>query len=141
MKLLKHLEGTRTDAIIILILLVYGFFRLTTFDTWVSLSIFFFVIGAVLGLTARHQLGNSFSVTAKATALITQGVYSKIRHPIYTAGAIICIGFCMLYQHWIIYIISFFFLILQIFRATKEEKILVNAFGQKYTTYKKSTWF
>jgi protein-S-isoprenylcysteine O-methyltransferase Ste14 len=141
MKLIKILEGTRTDALIIAILIFYGFYTHPYFNLWTILSIFCFTTGAGLGLMARHQLGKAFSVKPKATILVKHGVYAKIRHPIYFAGMIINLGFCFLYQHWIIYTITFLLLFLQIFRATKEEKILTKAFGQEYLDYKKSTWF
>src|SRR5271154_7134333 len=51
---------------------------------WIGL-----LIGSI-GLTgvilARYTLGRSFSVTAKATALVTTGIYSRIRNPIYVSG-------------------------------------------------------
>jgi protein-S-isoprenylcysteine O-methyltransferase Ste14 len=43
-------------------------------------------IGLVLWISARLQLGQSFTVRARATALVTTGLYSKIRHPIYLFG-------------------------------------------------------
>jgi protein-S-isoprenylcysteine O-methyltransferase Ste14 len=41
------------------------------------------VVGYVLLITARMQLGKSFSVIPQAKALITHGLYSRIRNPIY----------------------------------------------------------
>ncbi len=38
------------------------------------------------------QLGSSFSVQAKATTLVTTGVYSRIRNPIYIFGAMFVLG-------------------------------------------------
>ena len=48
---------------------------------WVGLVL------AAIGLSgvilARRTLGQSFSVAPKARALVTTGIYSKIRNPIY----------------------------------------------------------
>jgi protein-S-isoprenylcysteine O-methyltransferase Ste14 len=41
---------------------------------------------------ARLQLGRSFSGEARATALVTHGLYSKIRNPIYVFGAAFIAG-------------------------------------------------
>jgi len=41
---------------------------------------------------ARLQLGASFSVKAKASKLVTTGLYSKIRNPIYVFGALFLVG-------------------------------------------------
>jgi protein-S-isoprenylcysteine O-methyltransferase Ste14 len=48
--------------------------------------------GQVLLMVARVQLGASFSVTAKAQKLVTTGLYSKIRNPIYVFGAMFLVG-------------------------------------------------
>ena len=52
------------------------------------------IAGVVIGLPslallvlARIQLGGSFSVRPKAQALVTHGLYSRIRNPIYLFGA------------------------------------------------------
>jgi hypothetical protein len=50
-------------------------------------------IGTVLALVgvsligiARFQLGKSFAIKAEAHELVTRGLYSKIRNPIYVFG-------------------------------------------------------
>ncbi|MGA8525908.1 MAG: methyltransferase, partial [Candidatus Sulfotelmatobacter sp.] len=48
-------------------------------------------IGGIV--TARFQLGKSFAITAKAHQLVTHGIYSKIRNPIYVSGAVMLVGF------------------------------------------------
>src|SRR5271157_3291904 len=52
-------------------------------------------IGLLLGLIglagvilSRYTLGRSFSVAPKATALVTSGIYSRIRNPIYISGEV-----------------------------------------------------
>src|SRR5271170_8058348 len=39
-----------------------------------------------LWMLARYQIGDSFAVLAEARKLVTHGIYSKIRHPIYVFG-------------------------------------------------------
>src|SRR5262249_11596499 len=41
------------------------------------------VIGFVLWTAARFQLGTSFTVTPQARQLVSTGIYSRIRNPIY----------------------------------------------------------
>ncbi len=141
MNLLKKFKGTTSDVIIILMLIAFGLYRHHKIDFRTIISLFLFIIGAAVGLTARYQLGNSFSVSPQAKKLITTGIYSKIRHPIYFAGIIINIGLCLLYKHWIFYVLIVLIVIIQTIRSTKEEKILTKTFGQEYIEYKKSTWF
>ena len=45
-------------------------------------AILAFVSLCLLGVS-RFQLGRSFSVTPQARALVTRGIYSRIRNPIY----------------------------------------------------------
>jgi hypothetical protein len=46
----------------------------------------------LLFVAARIELGHAFSVQAKATTLVTTGVYSRIRNPIYFFGAMFILG-------------------------------------------------
>ena len=41
---------------------------------------------------ARIQLGRAFSLQAKASTLVTTGLYSRIRNPIYFFGALMILG-------------------------------------------------
>ncbi len=49
-------------------------------------------IGLAGWVTARIQLGRSFSIRAKATELVTHGIYSKIRNPVYVFGTLLLVG-------------------------------------------------
>jgi len=42
----------------------------------------------LLFVAARIELGRAFSVQTKATTLVTTGLYSRIRNPIYFFGAL-----------------------------------------------------
>jgi protein-S-isoprenylcysteine O-methyltransferase Ste14 len=121
--------------------MVYGFYRHNKIDTITLISGMLFLLGAALGLTARYQLKDAFSVKPQAKILIRNGIYSKIRHPIYAAGIIINIGFCLLYQNIIFYLALILLVIIQVARIRKEEALLAAAFGQEYQNYKNSTWF
>jgi len=94
-----------------------------------------------LWMLARHQLGDSFAVRAQAKKLVTHGLYSKIRNPIYIFGALAFIGeFVAL--GW--YLGTAFFVLMnmaQFLRIRREEKVLSEAFGDEYRAYKASTWF
>ena len=90
---------------------------------------------------ARIQLGGSFSVRPKAQALVTHGLYSRIRNPIYFFGALAIAGI-FLYIDQPLYLWVFVVLIpLQIYRARQEGKVLEARFGEEYRQYKSRTWF
>jgi protein-S-isoprenylcysteine O-methyltransferase Ste14 len=104
--------------------------------------------GAVIALpsfalliVARLQLGGSFSVRAKAQALVTHGLYSRIRNPIYVFGGLAIAGIFLFLGYpeclWLFVVI----IPLQIYRARKEEQVLAAKFGDEYRAYKARTWF
>jgi protein-S-isoprenylcysteine O-methyltransferase Ste14 len=87
------------------------------------------------------QLGGWFSVRPKAQALVTHGLYSRIRNPIYLFGALAIAGI-FLYMNQPHYLWLFVVLIpLQIYRARQEGKVLEVRFGDEYRKYKSGTWF
>jgi protein-S-isoprenylcysteine O-methyltransferase Ste14 len=106
------------------------------------------IAGAAIGLPslallilARIQLGGSFSVRAKAQALVTDGLYSRIRNPIYVFGAFTIVG-VFLFADLPKFLWALVVLIpMQIYRARKEEQVLAAKFGDEYRAYKAQTWF
>lgn len=99
------------------------------------------VVGYILLFTARIQLGKSFSVTPQAKALITRGLYSRIRNPIYFFVDLMWLGLILaLHLPWLFGPL-FALLVFHVFRARREGKVLQEAFGQAYLDYRKRTWF
>lgn len=99
------------------------------------------IFGFAFWVLARIQLGDSFSISARAKALVTTGLYSKLRHPIYTFGGVAFLG---LFIAWGKPIPLAVFLVVyptQIFRIKKEEAVLEEEFGEEYRRYQESTWF
>jgi protein-S-isoprenylcysteine O-methyltransferase Ste14 len=105
------------------------------------LALLLSVAGIAAVATARYQLGNSFTLSPQARTLVTRGLYSKIRNPVYVFSAI-AIAALFVYIDRPIYLLSFLFLIpLQFFRAHKESQVLEARFGDTYRQYKSQTWF
>jgi protein-S-isoprenylcysteine O-methyltransferase Ste14 len=97
--------------------------------------------GFILLVLARIQLGKAFSVEAKATTLVTTGLYSRIRNPIYVFGGLMIAGVILWFERPL-YLLVFVILIpMQVIRARKEAQVLEAQFGQAYVDYKKRTWF
>jgi protein-S-isoprenylcysteine O-methyltransferase Ste14 len=96
---------------------------------------------AGLWLVARLQLGKSFSVTAQARHLVTTGLYSKIRNPIYVFGLVLIAGVIVyLGQYWYLLGIPPL-LVLQLWRVRSESAVLEATFGDEYRNWKAQTWF
>ena len=101
----------------------------------------FFIPAFVLFVVARMQLGDAFSVEARASALVTTGIYARIRNPIYIFGGLM-IASAILWTERPIFLLIFALLIpLQIVRVRKEEQVLEAKFGTAYLEYKQKTWF
>jgi protein-S-isoprenylcysteine O-methyltransferase Ste14 len=98
-------------------------------------------VSIALLVTARLQLGAAFSVKAKASKLVTTGLYSRIRNPIYVFGAVGLVGVAIVLENWILLAVVVVLVPLQRFRARKEEAVLAEAFGEEYARYKAGTWF
>ena len=105
-------------------------------------------IGLLLGLIglagvilSRYTLGRSFSVAPKATALVTHGIYSRIRNPIYVSGAIFVVGVVLIVGRPVLLIVLLVLIPMQIIRARREAAVLEAKFGDDYREYRKRTWF
>jgi len=99
------------------------------------------IAGFVLWTVARFQLGVSFTVTAQARQLVSRGLYSRIRNPIYAFGSCVIAGLPLLLGHprWLLIFVVI--IPLQIWRARKEASVLEAKFGEQYRAYRASTWF
>jgi protein-S-isoprenylcysteine O-methyltransferase Ste14 len=96
-------------------------------------------IGGIV--TARFQLGKSFAITAKARELVTHGIYSKIRNPIYVSGAVMLAGFVLVLHRPVLWLVLLALIVMQTLRARREAKVLEAAFGDAYREYRRKTWF
>jgi protein-S-isoprenylcysteine O-methyltransferase Ste14 len=133
-----------TLAVAIIGLTLYGMYAHSAHLPWTAWRIAGIAIAApafLLFVAARIELGRAFSVQAKATTLVTTGVYSRIRNPIYFFGAILILGFIIwLGRPWLL-LIFVVIIPLQVVRIRKEERVLTGKFGAAYLDYKQKTWF
>lgn len=133
--------------IITLIVIVLGMILLTVryaHEPWTAMRIAAVILGLpslVLLILARIELGGAFSVRPKAQALVTHGLYSRIRNPIYFFGALTVVALFLYITQPLGISLLAVLVPLQIYRARQEEKVLETRFGEEYRQYKASTWF
>jgi protein-S-isoprenylcysteine O-methyltransferase Ste14 len=106
---------------------------------WLGLALS--LIGLAGVITARYTLGRSFSIKPKATAIVTTGIYSCIRNPIYVSGIVLFFGLALMLWKIIMVAIAVLAIPVQIVRAGREAKVLEEKFGDEYREYRNRTWF
>lgn len=95
----------------------------------------------LLWIIARLQLGSSFSVAAKARRLVTTGLYSRIRNPVYVFGALVITGAILYSTHLWWLLVMPVLIVVQVLRARKEATVLEAVFGDEYRIWRATTWF
>jgi len=98
------------------------------------------LVGFALWSLARFQLGKSLAVTAQAKRLVTRGLYSKIRNPIYVFASLFIFGYLLLLGRPMWLLIFLLIIPLQTWRARKEARVLEAKFGEEYRFYRAGTW-
>jgi protein-S-isoprenylcysteine O-methyltransferase Ste14 len=118
------------------------------FPIWVrwaglALGLFAIVINAWSHKTLSQKLGRDFDPALrllKVPALVTEGPYARMRHPIYFAFLLMQIAVLFLTSNWFIGFSGHAIIISVIaIRVPEEEKMLIEQFGDEYRNYIKHT--
>ncbi len=98
---------------------------------------FLLMAWALIILGMNYQLGG---IDPRATdKIVINGPYKFIRHPMYTAALSIALGLACLIQSIACFTAFCIYLVLIVFLIPKEEKGLVQAYGDGYKTYRQHT--
>ncbi len=107
---------------------------------WISwLGVTFFVFAIWLIYRSHRDLGKNWSAVIGIKAghdLVTVGVYRHIRHPMYAAHLIWAIAQIMMLHNWVAGFSFFIPMLLHyLIRSKKEERLLLDYFGNDYRAY------
>ena len=103
---------------------------------FIIIGILFILLGLYLWVQA--VLVQKINKKVKENKLITTGVYSIVRNPVYSAFILIFTGILLLAANYILLILPFiFWVFLTILMKNTEEKWLKNEFGIEYERYLK----
>jgi protein-S-isoprenylcysteine O-methyltransferase Ste14 len=101
------------------------------------------VLALAFGLWLFHRshadLGTQWSITLELRAghrLVTEGVYRRIRHPIYAALLLYGVGQALVLPNWVAgpcYLVAM--LVLCALRLGPEERMMREEFGSEYEAY------
>jgi len=80
-------------------------------------------------------------VRPEARALVTHGIYSRIRNPIYVFSVLLLSGVVLYVEKpaWLAFLMIL--IPVQVIRARREARVLEEKFGEEYRAYRRRTWF
>jgi protein-S-isoprenylcysteine O-methyltransferase Ste14 len=87
-------------------------------------SLILLLAGQFVCAVALTQLGRSFSVMPEARLLVTSGIYSRIRHPLYFAEAVAALGVLLQYRTVGAALLVAAQFAVKLWRMREEEKVL-----------------
>ena len=112
---------------------------------FVIIGIIFIVLGFYLDLSAK--LKSKLFKNVEENKLITDGIYSVTRNPVYTGGFLICLGAIFIANNLLLFVVPIIcWIYMTIFLINTEEKWLRDLYGQEYMDYCKKVnrcipWF
>ncbi len=113
------------------------------FSIWLRwLGTFFAFIGVIFWIYSQAVLDKYWSPqlqVQKEHRIITAGPYGVIRHPIYTAMFFWVIGLALFSANLVFVLLALLTIFGLILRVPKEEKMMIEQFGDEYTKYMKIT--
>ncbi len=79
--------------------------------------------------------------TDRKTELVTDGIYSRVRHPLYLATLLMFSAFSLIYPFPVVFVFSLSMIIYTMIGAYFEERKLLKYYGDEYLEYKKTAGF
>ena len=95
------------------------------------------IVLVISGLLAWTGLKIVFRETREEPQVITTGVFSIVRHPIYLSSILLYLGFILLSLSLLSVLVWFIIIIFYYQISRYEEKLLTQRFGSAYEEYKK----
>jgi protein-S-isoprenylcysteine O-methyltransferase Ste14 len=101
------------------------------------------VMGLIIRWMAILTLKKYFTVNVSILSnhkIINKGIYKAIRHPAYAGSLLSFLGLGLSFSNWLSMLVIFMpILMVFIYRIQIEEKALIQAFGDEYINYSKTT--
>lgn len=100
------------------------------------------IVSIVLLIGTHLTLGKQYSAKLEIQQehkLIQTGLYSKVRHPMYTVFISFSLAVALVSSNWLIIIFAILIPVGLYWITHSEERMLTEEFGDEYTEYKKRT--
>lgn len=95
------------------------------------------IVLIISGLLAGFGLNTVFGKTREEPQVITTGVFSIVRHPIYLGSILLYFGFILLSLSLLSVLVWILILVFYYMISRYEERLLIQRFGSVYEEYKK----
>ena len=134
---------------LVIAILDFVFLQNRKFQVFALAGLCLLLVGGYLRFKARLQLKKRAGFSSLVSTgrlqiveghrLVTDGLYERVRHPIYLAETLRNFGFVLIFSS--IYGVLFIALgtIFLLFRIRTEERMLVGVFGEDYREYQRNT--
>jgi protein-S-isoprenylcysteine O-methyltransferase Ste14 len=102
-----------------------------------------FAAGGTLRLWPVFVLGRRFSglvAIQPGHALVTTGIYARIRHPSYLGLVVASIGWALAFRSGVGLLLTSLLLVPLVARIRDEERLLATEFGGEWDAYRRRTW-
>ncbi len=135
-KEVKSIVETASMSAFFLVCAIVTLFKIGTFNFHNTIlnifALLIYIIGITFNLLGRFYLGHNWGnnvVIYKDHTLITKGVYSIVRHPLYASIIWMIYAVGILYQNYLVIILNtIIFIPFMTYRARQEEKELILVF-------------
>ena len=108
-----------------------------------AVGCFLAVAGAIVIVRSRMELGTSWSLVPIADAargFVETGPYRIVRHPIYFGFFLLTAGEALAFASWPAFLVLLAGIVPSfVWRASREERLLQQTFGERYDSYGKRT--
>ncbi len=141
---IKRYQLEHLVPLTITILALYFWFNNFHYSFLYFLGLFVSIVGLIIWWTAKFTIAENWDAgygNPQIKKLVTYGIYSKIRHPLYWGINLTLIGLSLVHQNIYLIIISLLIVIYFFRRMQIEDKFLIKELGKKYLNYKNNTWF
>lgn len=106
----------------------------------VILGLIFVVVGVVINISGRFNLGKNWANQVKIydnQTFVKSGMFGIVRHPLYSSLMLMFYGACFVYPNYLAFLANtFIFIPFMYYRAKQEEELLLKTF-KEYKQYRK----
>jgi protein-S-isoprenylcysteine O-methyltransferase Ste14 len=105
---------------------------------WVVLIAGFGLIALPLVLLPRKGKASRGGGVTQTTTVVTSGVYSVVRHPLYLGWMLAYVALVLCAQHWLVAVVAAAGIASVYLICVQEDRRLLAKFGEEYARYQRS---